>query len=499
MPKPFRPPKNDPVRPKLAAASKAMQQGRHSAVLPKLDALRKAHPKDPRVVWALGSCNAALGRHAESIEAYEAATKLDDHHVDLRLALAYAYQRGGRYEQALVTLEQALYRRPGDFAARRMQASVLMDLARWEKAANLIDRLTDDPKTARLPDADRAMLTITGARLAPKHRDPEKTLAELQAVSKTPGTSKSNLSTCHWHMGRIHDAVGDTDSAFLHYTKGNEANMLPWNPDEHSARVSRVIECWKDGDLPSAPRDGSRLVFVLGMMRSGTSLTEQMLTQIDGFTPGGEMNAVSRQVTAVDPAPPGGALRPLPTTKSRYTQAIIDRMATEAWVYYDAVARTGYITDKQPYNFFYVPLIAKLFPGCTIVHCTRDPQDTCLSNFFQSFSRPHPQTQSLERLGRYYRDYQRCMGAFAEIPGVDMIEMPYERLVAEPRERLTPVLDRIGLAWDDAILRFHESDRTVNTSSRDQVRKPLYKSSVKKHERYAPHLAPLRAALGLGD
>lgn len=496
MPKPFRPPHNDPVRTPLAAISKAMKQGQHSACLPKLVALRQANPKDPRIAWALGSCNAALGRHAEAIEAFEIATKLDDQSPDLRLALAYAYQRGGQYEQALVALEQALFRRPGDFTARRMQASVLMDLARWDKAANVVERLLEDPKSARVPASERAILTITAARLAPRHRDPKLAIAELEAMASNPSANKPNLTTCHWHLGRLYEAEADFDKAFAHYTASNESNLLPWNPDEHAARIDRVIECWKDGDIPRAPRDGSSLIFILGMMRSGTSLTEQMLAQLDAITPGGEMNAVSRQVTAVDPVPIGH-LRPLPITKAKYTQPIIDRMATEAWKYYDAISRVGFVTDKQPYNYLYVPLLTRLFPGCTIVHCTRDPQDTCLSNFFQSFSRPHPQTQTLERLGRYYRDYQRCMAAFAEMPGVSMIEMPYEQLVTEPRERLTPVLDRIGLAWDDAILRFHESDRTVSTSSRDQVRKPLYKSSVKKHDRYAAHLAPLREALGL--
>lgn len=496
MPKPFRPPQNDPVRPQLAAIHNAMRQGKHSACLPKLVALRKANPKDPRVAWALGTCNAGLGRHAEAIEAFEAACKLDDRSPDLRVALAYACQRGGQYEKALVALEQALYRKPKDFTAKRTQASVLMDLARWDKAARLVEQLIDDPKTARLPQADRAILSITAARLAPKHRDPAVVIDDLESLLTQPGADPARVSTAHWHLGRLREHQGDFDRAFHHYTEANRVKLLPWDIDDHSARIDRLIDCWKDGDIPSATRDGSRLVFILGMMRSGTSLTEQMLSQLDQITPGGEMNAVSRQVTVVDPVPVG-FLRPLPLTKAKYTKAIIDKMSTEAWTYYDAIAREGFVTDKQPYNYLYVPLLTKLFPGCTIVHCTRDPQDTCLSNYFQSFSRPHPQTQTLERLGRYYRDYQRAMDAFAQMPGVDMIEMPYERLVAEPREMLTPVLDRIGLEWDDDILRFHESDRTVSTSSRDQVRKPLYKSSVKKHERYAAHLAPLRAALGI--
>ncbi len=497
MPKPFRPPKDDPVRPQLAAFHNAMKQGKHSACLPKLVALQQKHPNDPRIAWAVGSCNAGLGRHAESIRAFERAAQLDPASPDLRTALAYAYQRGGRYEKALIALEQALYRRPHDFVATRTQASVLMDLARWDKAQRIVDKLLGDPKTSRVPRPDRELLTITAARLAPKHRDPSLVISDLESITSEPGADPERASTAHWHLGRLHDHSGDFDRAFHHYTEAHRVKLLPWDPDEHSARIDQLIGCWKDGDVPSAPRDGSRLIFVLGMMRSGTSLTEQMLSQLEEITPGGELNAVSRQVTTVDPVLSGHA-RPMPITRQKYTQPVIDKMAAAAWTYFDAIARDGFITDKQPYNFMYVPLLTKLFPGCTIVHCTRDPQDTCLSNYIQSYSRPHPQTQTLERLGRYHRDYQRAMAAFAEIPGVDMIETPYEQTVADPKASLTPVLERIGLAWDDSILSFHESDRTVSTSSRDQVRKPLYRSSVRKHERYAEHLAPLRAALGAG-
>jgi tetratricopeptide (TPR) repeat protein len=474
-----------------------MHAKNYSAALPQLVALRPKAPRDARVLWMLGVCNGELGRHAESIEAFEAATKADPDHLEIRSGFVTALQRGGRIDDALVEVERILYRKPNDFGALRSRASVLMDAARWDKAAEVIEGIYRSGMVDGLNAQDRIGLAITAARLAPDHRDARVAIAELEPVAGDPACPAHSRVLANWQLGRLYDKLKDVDKAFAAYQQSKELGKLPWDPEEHARRVDRLIECWREGcGIPSASRDGSRLVFILGMMRSGTSLTEQMIAQVPGVTPGGEMNAVSRQVAVIDPMY-AGQLRPMPSTRARYTQDTIETMAKKAWVFYDQVSQTGWVTDKQPYNFYYVPLIARMFPGCRIVHCRRDPQDTCLSNFFQAFSRPHAPTHDLEWLGRYYRDYDRVMEAWARLPEVNMIDLVYEDLVADPRTHMGRVLEFIGMPWDEGILSFHESDRTVRTSSRDQVRQPLYRSSVKKHEQYAAHLGPLRRGLGL--
>ncbi|MFK7883508.1 MAG: sulfotransferase [Phycisphaerales bacterium] len=485
------------LKAQLAQASAMMKQRRFSAALPALVTLRQQLPRDPQLLWMLGACNAELGRHAEAIEAYGAATKADPNHPDLRMSYAFALQRGGEYERALPELERVLYKRPNDFAAKRMRISVLMDLARWEKAENYVDQMRASPGFTALSAADRAIFAIAAARLAPDRRTPQDAIDELTPLAEKSSLTPAARVTINWHLGRLHEAAKQYDDAFQCYKRSKETSKPGWDPDEHASRVDRLIECWSAGcDIPFAERDGSGLIFILGMMRSGTSLTEQMLSQLDHIHPGGEMNAVSRQVAVVDPVPVGH-FRPLPFTRANYTKSVIEKMSKEAWPYFENVSRTGMVTDKQPYNYYYVPLIARMFPGCTIVHCQRDPQDTCLSNYFQSFSRPHPHTHDLNWLGRYFTDYQRMMAAWHDLPDIKIIDMPYEKLVADPKAMLIPVLDRTGLEWDDSILDFHSSNRTVRTSSRDQVRRPLYRSSVKKHENYAAHLGPLRVGLGI--
>lgn len=495
-------PAPDPLAAGLQQAQRLMAAGGHPKAYGLLTAMAKRHPADPRIQWMLGTCNGELGRYAEAIEAFTRAVHGLPDEPRAVMGLIFALQRGGRHEEALTHTQRLLRKRPGDAHLRRMRVSLLLDIGRNSEAAEAFAELSASPEVEAMGPRERAVIANTGARLAPGHRDARETIAELERYADDDRVSAPVRTAANWHLGRLYDALEEPDAAFAAHTRSKSIGRPAWDPDLHSRRIDALIECWKPGcGVPFADRDGSRLVFIAGMMRSGTSLTEQMLAQLDDVAPGGEMNAVGRQVGAVEPVPgePAMNLRRLPVSRERYDQKTISQMATRAWQAYDKVSTTSrFVTDKQPENIFFVPLIARMFPGCRIIHTTRDPVDTCLSNYFQAFGRPHPQTHDLAWLGRYYRDYERMAEAWRALPDVNMIELRYEDLVRDPETHLGRAMAFIGLSWDERVLEFYRSDRAVRTSSRDQVRRPLYTSSVRKHAAYAAHLGPLYAALGLG-
>jgi hypothetical protein len=143
----------------------------------------------------------------------------------------------------------------------------------------------------------------------------------------------------------------------------------------------------------------------------------------------------------------------------------------------------------------YLGLIELLFPGARIIHCMRDPTDTCLSAYFQDFSYNHPYAYDLSYLGVFYRGYLKLMVHWRNVIRLPLLEVRYEDLIAD-QERITrSLVEFCGLEWDSRCLRFHESGRLVDTASRDQVRRPLYKHSIARWKNYEHHLAPLIAAL----
>jgi hypothetical protein len=156
------------------------------------------------------------------------------------------------------------------------------------------------------------------------------------------------------------------------------------------------------------------------------------------------------------------------------------------------------ITDKMLTNFLHLGFIAMLFPRARVIHCIRDPLDTCVSAFMQIF-RGLSFTLDLEDLGHYHREYERVMAHWRKVKPQAMLEVVYEDLVADLEAGSRRLVEFCGLPWDERCLRFYENPRAVRTVSKLQVRQPVYSSSVGRWRRYDSHLGPLRKALGMPE
>ena len=153
------------------------------------------------------------------------------------------------------------------------------------------------------------------------------------------------------------------------------------------------------------------------------------------------------------------------------------------------------VTDKMPQNFLHLGWIALLFPGARVIHCVRDPLDACLSCYFQMFTGDHPYAYDLANLGAYYRQYQRLMDHWRAILDIPIFELRYEDLVREPEKLGRAMVEFCGFKWDPRCLEFYKSERSVATASFQQVRQPIYSSSLGRWQHYADHLEPLKKAL----
>jgi hypothetical protein len=159
--------------------------------------------------------------------------------------------------------------------------------------------------------------------------------------------------------------------------------------------------------------------------------------------------------------------------------------------------RASRVTDKMPSNFMQLGLIHALFPGARIVHCRRDPVDTCVSCFTNLFRNGQLFSYDLKELGEFYRLYAEQMEYWRGVlPAGTMLELDYEELVQDLESGARRLVAHCGLAWDPACLDFHTAERAVQTASAWQVRQPVYRSSVQRGRRYADELGPLLEALG---
>jgi hypothetical protein len=145
----------------------------------------------------------------------------------------------------------------------------------------------------------------------------------------------------------------------------------------------------------------------------------------------------------------------------------------------------------MPHNFQLLGLITLTMPNAKIIHCRRNPMDTCLSCWTKNFNDAHGYNRSLEDLGRYYRGYFDLMDHWRKVLPISILDVDYESYTSDLESTARKIVDFVGLEWNSRCLNFYEIERSVRTASQWQVRQPIYTTSVERWRNYMPHLQPL--------
>ena len=307
------------------------------------------------------------------------------------------------------------------------------------------------------------------------------------------GSSDHDLSPhqearLRYAMGKYCDDVKDFDQAFENYRRANELKK-----SFHKGYDRQSWEIFVDRIIHEYPLEwvrrphgrassSERPLFIVGMLRSGTSLTEQIIAAHPAVFGAGELlfwNDAAKKFAAASPEARNDAL--LRTLAD-------DCLQNLASFSVDALR----VVDKLPGNFMHLGLIHAAFPNARILHMQRNPIDTCLSIHFQDLRTEHTYANDLEDLAHYYRGYLRLMAHWrAMLPAQVFLDVPYEKLVEDQEGWSRKIIDFIGLDWDERCLDFHQNERRVGTASNWQVRQKIYKSSKERWRNYEKHVGPL--------
>jgi tetratricopeptide (TPR) repeat protein len=296
----------------------------------------------------------------------------------------------------------------------------------------------------------------------------------------------------------VHQKLKNNEQSFAYLLEGNRIKRKTF--DYTTSRTEVTFDQLRKAYTPEILADQAKPlqrdptpIFIIGMPRSGTSLAEQILASHSEVHGCGELKNLGRIYHTVfdnnKPIPPQVAALPG------------EQHEEPARRYLDEVAAMAkgkrYATDKMPHNFLHVGFIARLLPNAKIIHCERNPLDTCLSIFSNLFTGLHPYAYNLEELGHYYLQYQQLMEYWHQVLPGRIYTLNYEQVVTDTETEVRKLLDFCGLPFEEGCLSFHENERAVVTVSSTQVRQPIYKSSVEGWRRYEKGLAPLRAVLGI--
>lgn len=401
--------------------------------------------------------------------------------ADLHLA---ARDLAGAEEAARGALDLA----PADGAAMTLLARCRMNAGEVGEAKDLLLRaVAADPGCAIAFDY---LTQIDAALMTPAHA------AALEKKFNAGAIEPQARPAALLALARRDENAGEHARAFRRILEAKaqlaasrKAGGAGYRPEDTEQRLKLVTELFAAPMERAAEAAPPRLIFIVGMPRSGTSLVEQILASHPGVFGGGERPDMVNIMNEFAAAAAGGAdARRLigdlgPAWAARYLAALPDEARLR-----------GTATDKHPINFWSIGLVRALYPDAAIVSLRRPAVDVCLSILRLRFFGEYAFANEIGAVAHYFSAYERMMAHWRALFG-DIHEVDYEALVADPERETRALLDRCRLPWSDRCLAFHETKRAVITHSAAQVREPIHDRAARRRADYGEALAPLEEAL----
>ncbi|MGZ3375763.1 MAG: sulfotransferase [Phenylobacterium sp.] len=464
----------------LDEAAAHFRAGRLDAAAQIYRRLDREAPGDVRAAYSLAVIDIAQGRLDRSRRRLEAVLAIEPGLAPAQHNLGAVRQRLGDWSAAADAYGRAVALQPLAAESRLGLAAALAALGRGEEAIAQHRELARDP--AQRWSALTRIALIDPAAIGDDDLD------AMRAAADDAGLAIETRIGLLFALGDTLDRRGEFADAFKAYAAGNQAQRAALAADA-AAQANAAAALYVRGQITKQriadqAGQGSRSaapIFIVGFPRSGSTLIEQILAshpQVQGL---GETGVLPRLVARGYPDTPAG-VRDL---ADRYLAALRERV-------WDGGAR---FVDKTLENYLHVGLVRLMFPRATILHAVRDPLDTCLACYRQLFAGGNETLYDLADIAAEYARYRALMAHWAVVLPGGVTDVAYEALVAEPEPRMRALIAAAGLAWDPAVLQFHDRAASVTTASASQVRQPIYASSVGRWRRYREALEPLIAGL----
>lgn len=390
----------------------------------------------------------------------------------------------GKFEDALNAIEQAVQLNPVSIAAVNNKASILNILGRESEALELYESLMRSA-----PQYGKPFHNFARAHKFSKEGEINTLFEKLERDHKAFAKYDDRMNA-HFALGNYFEGIGNYEKGFQHFLEANNLLRSKVNYDVQqdidqidSVKSKFAVPIHSEG----ISRKGENIVFVLGMPRSGTTLVEQVLASHPEISGAGEVETFGQLCQSFN--------RSNQVVKS-LSETEVFRGAKQYLSHMESLSDGArLVVDKMPHNFLHIGYINLTLPKAKIIHCRRNPIDTCLSIFRLQFENKLYFSSDLSELGQYYVAYDNLMKHWMKLFPEKILEVHYEEVVNNIEKQARSMIDHIGVEWDQSCLDFHKHERAVHTASTGQVRQPIYKGAVGRYEKYGDLLEPLLEAL----
>jgi tetratricopeptide (TPR) repeat protein len=410
-----------------------------------------------------------------------------------RLQVALALSEAGALDAAEQCLRQAVandpqaadaYEQLGNLAQQRGEFNDAM--LQFEKAIKLRPRQTG------------AYLAIASARKITDRDRPW--LDRMAALLGETDLADQDRARLNYALGKAADDLAQYEKAMGYFDEANRiaADRLRQQGRSidrklHTHNIDRLIAAFTREFLNNHARigeaNGQTPIFIVGMIRSGTTLVEQILSSHPDIAAGGELRFWGEQGAIVGRVAEGAP-----------GEAALDRLAADYHRLLRSIApEASHVTDKMPTNFLLLGLVRLVLPAARVIHCRRHPVDNCLSMYFTPFGHSPDYAHDRDNIAFYYEQYSRLMGHWREVlPPGNFLEIAYEDLIAHREELTRRMVAFCDLEWREECLSPERNERVIKTPSLWQARQPVYSSSIARWHNYEPWLREFRRLLA-GD
>jgi len=443
---------------------------------------------DFAVAWSsLGASLKEQGNFEEAVEALEKALSLEPGNVEWHSYLGTMLLVWGKEERALASFEAALAIQPELAGALHSKGHVLKTMGDQDDAIRAY-------RAAARARPDLGEIYWSLANLKTIRFDPDEVEFMQSQLDSGKLTDESELHF-HYSLGKHFEDQEDYPKAFEHYAQGGVIKRMNvrYDPAEFDVQTDKIIEAFTPEffeERASCGYSDPAPILIVGLPRSGSTLIEQILSshsQVDGTAELSDLMTLAYQ---------SGQNR---FDKLKYPASLMDMDAGNiedlGKEYIDRTFhhRKGapYFCDKMPNNFSHIGFLHLILPNAKVIDARRHPLDSCFGTFKQLFAKGQPFSYDFFDLGQYYNSYIRVMEHWDLVLPGKVLRVQYEDNVADLENQARRMIEHCGLEWEDQVLRFYESERSVKTASSEQVRQPIYNKSVNSWKRYETELADL--------
>ena len=408
-------------------------------------------PKYISILNNLGNLKGYLNLNKSAIEYFNKILKINDKLIEPYFNLAINYQALGEFEKSSECLKKILELNP------------------------------------KFTDADRILSLMT--KYTNNHPHYLNIKDKLENI-KLNEIQKSNL---YFSLGKYFEDIKDYEKSFKNYSHGNNIIKKKTNykiQKEKNDFINIKNFNYKNLNIPNI-ENSRKLIFIVGMPRSGTSLVEQILSSHQEVFGGGELPFLEKEVRKF--------FQKFEKNNQLNIEEIHNLVVDCKKKYLERISNynnsSKIFTDKAPLNFRFIGFIKYIFPNAKIINCKRDPMDIIWSNFKNYFSNAMPFTNDLEDIAQFYKLYEDLMTFFQKKFPEIIYDIEYSKLVENSEIEIRKLLNFCELKWDDNCLNHHKNERAIKTASSIQARKPIYKTAVKSSDRYKDYLKNIKSII----